>query len=204
MNPLSVTCVTVSLALCLCAGSAARAERPIVVRETTGTVEVRGWEKGLLKGNPNMKHWHWNPIYANPQGLRRIRPGSAPSAKEYRFTKSGQRAAVKRYITANHIPLPSSRDAEGRTIANKDLQGSWSAKSLSANLVNKDGKARLIAAKQGDYSVQDDGDNFAEPKVLSYGDYGKHANHQSTESAHRSRNSSIETKVYGSINKRDF
>lgn len=58
---------------------------PVPVRVTTGVEEVKGWEQGLVKGNPNLGHWHWDPIYSYKQGygvLRQkpLKPGNGPFA----------------------------------------------------------------------------------------------------------------------------
>ena len=47
--------------------------RPIV-RVTTGVQAVQGWEQGLVRGNPNLARWHWDPIYSYKQGLARVGP----------------------------------------------------------------------------------------------------------------------------------
>lgn len=53
--------------------------RPI--RATVGSVEVRNWENNLVKYNPNLRHYHWNPIYANVQGTRLVGPPPRPQQR---------------------------------------------------------------------------------------------------------------------------
>jgi hypothetical protein len=48
------------------------------VRATLGCVEVRNWENNLVKVNPNLRHYHWNPIYVNVQGTRLVGPPAPP------------------------------------------------------------------------------------------------------------------------------
>jgi len=48
------------------------------VRATVGCVEIRNWENNILKSNPNLRHYHWNPIYANVQGTRLVGPPPPP------------------------------------------------------------------------------------------------------------------------------
>lgn len=43
-------------------------------RITVGSVEVKDWQKGIVKRYPNLNHYHWNPIYANVQGRGRVNP----------------------------------------------------------------------------------------------------------------------------------
>jgi hypothetical protein len=49
------------------------------VRVTTGIQQVSGWEQGLIKANPNLARWHWDPIYSYKQGYATITPESAKS-----------------------------------------------------------------------------------------------------------------------------
>ena len=42
------------------------------VRATTGIEAVQGWEQGLVKGNPNLARWHWDPIYSYKQGYMKL------------------------------------------------------------------------------------------------------------------------------------
>jgi hypothetical protein len=50
--------------------------RPI--RATVGCVEYRNWQENLVKTNPNLAHYHWNPIYVNVQGVRLVGPPPPP------------------------------------------------------------------------------------------------------------------------------
>jgi hypothetical protein len=69
--------------------------RPVSV--TLGSVEYRHWQDNLVKGNPNLKHFHWNPIYSNVQGVKLVKPmpknpikGTTPPRKHERATKSAK------------------------------------------------------------------------------------------------------------------
>jgi len=42
------------------------------VRVTTGVEAVQGWETGLVRANPNLARWHWDPIYSYRQGYARL------------------------------------------------------------------------------------------------------------------------------------
>lgn len=69
--------------------------RPVSV--TLGSVEYRNWQDNLVKGNPNLKHFHWNPIYSNVQGMKLVKPmpknpikGTTPPRKRERGVKSSK------------------------------------------------------------------------------------------------------------------
>ncbi|MBC7999098.1 MAG: hypothetical protein IAF58_14205 [Leptolyngbya sp.] len=89
--------------------------RNYYVRETKGTVEIKGWEKGLLKRNPNLKRWHWNPITANYNRMKPIVPGKDPwkVARQHRKDRSAMRPNVQRYMRPNHIGMPVARNSDG-------------------------------------------------------------------------------------------
>lgn len=53
--------------------------RPI--RATVGCIEYRNWQENLVKTNPNLAHYHWNPIYANVQGVRLVGPPPPPKQR---------------------------------------------------------------------------------------------------------------------------
>lgn len=53
--------------------------RPI--RATLGCIEYRNWQENLVKTNPNLAHYHWNPIYANIQGVRLVGPPPPPKQR---------------------------------------------------------------------------------------------------------------------------
>ena len=33
------------------------------IRVTTGIGQVNGWEQSLVRRNPNLGRWHWDPVY---------------------------------------------------------------------------------------------------------------------------------------------
>jgi hypothetical protein len=49
-----------------------------VVRTTTGYVVTAGWEKGLVKGNPNLGHFNWTPMTSYKQGRQLVRQTPGP------------------------------------------------------------------------------------------------------------------------------
>lgn len=73
--------MAVFMVLALISGQRAEAARHSElrsVRTTVGCVEVRNWEENILRSNPNLRHYHWNPIYANVQGTRLVGPPPPP------------------------------------------------------------------------------------------------------------------------------
>lgn len=84
-------------ALCCVAAIAKDQSRPVSV--TLGSVEYRNWQDNLVKGNPNLKHFHWNPIYSNIQGMKMVKPmpknpikGTSPPRKRERGVKGSKRS----------------------------------------------------------------------------------------------------------------
>ncbi len=59
------------------------------VRVTTGSVQVSGWEKGIIQANPNLSHFTWMPMTQNLQGVRVI-PGTSIPRGEIVPKKTGQ------------------------------------------------------------------------------------------------------------------
>lgn len=127
--------------------SAEAAERKAVVRVTTGSVQINNWQHHLVKNNPNLGHWHWNPIYANVQGLKTVRANSGPD----RFHRRSGPAQLHPNVTVtqivprsksvyqrpNHIPFNLTRPPQTNVAAN------LRAPDVSARLANRDVSARL-------------------------------------------------------------
>jgi hypothetical protein len=103
------------------AGNTAQVSDKRTVRVTTGIQQVSGWEQGLVRGNPNLARWHWDPIYSYKQGLGRVGPeplsvkdgqrgnkvsgNSAGSAYKYNIPPQQDNRPV-------HIPFSSKALAE--------------------------------------------------------------------------------------------
>ncbi len=116
------------------------------VRVTVGSVEVRDWQHGLVKNNPNLRHFHWNPIYANVQSREYVSPPPPPKfpvntrpahheikvepAKVDPSHLSFKKAAPRRRIYTNPIQAPTNpsrpvqQDISG-VIVNKDGRLVW-------------------------------------------------------------------------------
>jgi hypothetical protein len=93
----------VALAIFVCTASAAYAEdRPIRgLRETVGTIQINGWEQGLVNNQPNLSHWHWTPIYANVQRIRGY--GDPPPRQQ---PDKQPVIPVSHYVKPIHAPMP--------------------------------------------------------------------------------------------------
>ncbi len=65
------------------------------MRVTTGSVEIKGWEKDLIKRSPNLARWHWDPLYANTQGY--LKAGRTPMPVH--DSKPGSH-----YVQSTHVP----------------------------------------------------------------------------------------------------
>ncbi|MBC8000152.1 MAG: hypothetical protein IAF58_19515 [Leptolyngbya sp.] len=172
-----------SASLLIFSASAAQAERPIIVRETVGTVKVQGWERNLLKGDPNLKNYHWSAIYSNPQGLKRIRPRKEGFTTS-NSSKDGGSSDVRRYFAPKHLPLPHSRDSYGRTIANPSVTGNLVSHDTQANLLRKN----RVERKTSPQMIQ-------EATVLTYASGGYPSQKELT----KRQTTRTEASVYGNI-----
>lgn len=97
--------LTILLLYCQLASPAESSERP-AVRVTTGVTEVKGWENSLVRRNPSLSHWHWNPIYVYRQGMNSNRP-SRPNFnhKNPNLAKSPGTTSNQHYIKPIHMPF---------------------------------------------------------------------------------------------------
>ncbi|MGD9680211.1 MAG: hypothetical protein AB7W16_03405 [Candidatus Obscuribacterales bacterium] len=59
----------------------AKTSRKRPARVTVGSVEIRDWQSSIVENYPNLKHYHWNPIYSNVQGIRMVSPPGPPRQK---------------------------------------------------------------------------------------------------------------------------
>ncbi|MEZ4542754.1 MAG: hypothetical protein R3C24_02490 [Cyanobacteriota/Melainabacteria group bacterium] len=67
-------------------------------RVTVGTVEIKGWQHGIVKSYPNLKNYHWNPMYANVQGMNMVRPTKHSvkgKAKHHRNSSPIRKQSIK-------------------------------------------------------------------------------------------------------------
>jgi hypothetical protein len=106
-----------AIAVGLFLNTAASADQPRIrgLRETVGSVQISGWEQGLVQANPNLGHWNWSPMYANIQRIRGY--GDNDQVQGPHTTGKGatqaqpdpamlQQQQQSHYIKPNHIPLP--------------------------------------------------------------------------------------------------
>ncbi len=130
--------------------------RNFYVRETQGTVEIKGWEKGIIKKNPNLKRWHWMPITASYNHIKPV----APSKKPWKVSRLLRKAPVDRiaqnphYIRMNHAPLPSGHNRDGsmrnnphvsNPLVTHDNGGQMRSRDVAANIQMQRTQAQLAA-----------------------------------------------------------
>ena len=73
-------------------------------RITVGTVEVKDWHKGIVRSYPNLRHYHWNPMYSNVQGWNKVKPPRhSIKGKVPRSTTKHGNSAVKRKIDPKYV-----------------------------------------------------------------------------------------------------
>jgi len=119
--------------------------RNYYVRETKGTVEIRGWEKPLLKKNPNLKHWSWMPITAS---YNRVKP-IAPSKKPWKVDRVLRKAPVERivqvprYMRPVHASMPVGRNNDGSMRQNPRVSNPLVVHDTSGALRSRDVAAKL-------------------------------------------------------------
>lgn len=130
------TNVAITTLIVISVAPAALAQREFSIRETHGSRQIQGWEDELVRSNPNLSHFHWNPMYSTSHSYRRMsEPKTAapapPSGPHYIKPIHERSTFVKRpYIKPIHmtiatpklrstyakpstLPLPASRNLDG-------------------------------------------------------------------------------------------
>jgi hypothetical protein len=96
---------------------------PYSIRVTTGCHETSGWEQGLTRRDPSLRHWTWVPIYSYDQGYIAAnakhslparpknvykKPTHVPLPVVNRQTASQPPAiaSAPKYVKPIHVPLP--------------------------------------------------------------------------------------------------
>lgn len=119
--------------------------RNYYVRETKGQVEIRGWEKPLLKKNPNLKHWNWMPITASYNRIKPVAPSKKPWKVDRRLRKAPPERMIKvaRYIRPVHAAMPTARNRDGGSLQNPRVNNPLVTHDLNGALRSRDVAARL-------------------------------------------------------------
>lgn len=119
--------------------------RNYYLRETKGQVEIRGWEKPLLKKNPNLKHWNWMPITATYNRVKPIAPSKKPWKVDRRLRKAPVERMVKvaRYIRPVHAAMPTARNKEGGSLQNPRVKNPLVTHDVNGALRSRDVAAKL-------------------------------------------------------------
>ena len=176
------TCVPTILALIFFTLFANQAEaspgetRP--VRIILGSIETKNWENNLVRNNPNLAHYHWNPVYSNVQGTQLVSPmprpplnGTAPPGKNPMSPHTVFHPAKPRppvYSKPRAIP-PQRNTATSldyrHALPNHDLAGRILPKKADpqvwAQLKNKQVGAELVSKPE---SVQQNVSGLLKPK----------------------------------------
>lgn len=119
--------------------------RNYYVRETKGQVVIKGWEKPLLKKNPNLKHWNWMPITASYNRIKPIVPSKKPWKVDRRLRKAPVDRMVKvaRYIRPVHAAMPTARNSEGGSLQNPRVTNPLVSHDVNGALRSRDVAAKL-------------------------------------------------------------
>jgi hypothetical protein len=119
------------------------------IRVTTGSVEVKGWEHGLVKRNPNLAHWHWDPLYSNTQAyLAAPQLHPRPGSHYINPTKvNTPRSPQSRYVKPIHVPfnIPAKENVSESVIA-RSLNNP-EKESVQGNVVRSKNQADLVDKK---------------------------------------------------------
>lgn len=100
------------------------------VTETESSGRVYGWEHELTDRDPNLSHWHWEPIgaHSHQRNVRRIvDPNATASAKPLEIVRS-------HYIKPIHVPLPGT-GSNGGSSTTADLNGKLLKKSHGSAVI---------------------------------------------------------------------
>jgi hypothetical protein len=101
--------LALSIVTFLCAHPASavtKRARLASVRVTTGVVAITGWEKALIKNDPSLRHWHWDPLYEYKTGYPSI-PANAGRMKGKIASQAVANEPRFHYTKPTHLPLPT-------------------------------------------------------------------------------------------------
>lgn len=151
--------------------------RSYYVRETQGTVEIRGWEKGIIKKNPNLKRWHWMPITAAYNHMKPV----APAKKPWKVQRLLRKAPVDRiaqkphYIHMNHASLPTARNHDGSMRRNPNVSNPLVTHDMDGSLRARDVEAKLrMQRSQPQLAMNDVNAGLSVPAVRGQYRLAKH------------------------------
>lgn len=130
--------------------------RNYYVRETKGTVEIHGWEKQIIKKNPNLKRYHWMPVTASYNRNKPIVPLKKPW-KVYRVLGKApleRQFNSPRYVRPVHASMPIARNSDGsmrrnprvtNPLVTHDVDGQLRAREVAAQLQTQRTQAQLAS-----------------------------------------------------------
>lgn len=93
----------------------AKTSRKRPARVTVGSVEIRDWQSSIVDNYPNLKHYHWNPIYSNVQGIRMVSPPGPPRHK----ARQSRNPVVKNQV----VRKPISRNPQNQHVVYRPAAG---------------------------------------------------------------------------------
>jgi hypothetical protein len=120
-------------------------------------VQVRGWQGDLIKHNPGLAHWHWDPIYSYKQGVeggikrKAQESGNPRSANQQSSNQPSNQPApprsykVTHYVKPIHVPFNPKAQAEVMARTNHSLMLSQPAISDRVQLMKQPPKLQLQA-----------------------------------------------------------
>jgi hypothetical protein len=128
------------------------------IRVTTGIQQVQGWEQGLVRSNPNLARWHWDPIYSYRQGYATVSPEAMKTSNGRslnRVSGSPGKPAYNYIVPApqdsrpKHIPISPQAMEEVQARYSQEKPKLPTAQPVQENVLgqlnHKDTQATLVA-----------------------------------------------------------
>jgi len=165
------------LSLIAAPAHAQQAEDVVVTHSKRTAYRVAGWENGLVKNNPNLSQFYWDPQtrYTQMTSSRRTGKGALPVGLPVHRTNSSMKCKT--------APLPENHRAQF------SAEEMAARAAVSANVRFKNSKGQLASAARGSSE-----ECFG---VLSYGDNGESAYGQAAGGGSRSQKLSVKAQLFG-------
>lgn len=156
---------------------AQQADDVVVTQSKRTAYRVAGWEHNLVRTNPNLSQFYWDPQtrYTQMTSSRRTGKGAQPVGLPIHRTNSSMKCKTAP-LPENHRAQFSAEEMATRT-------------AVSANVRFKNTKGQLASAARGSTD-----DCFG---VLSYGNNGDSAYGQTAGGSSRSQKLSVKAQIYG-------
>lgn len=166
------------LTLLAAPAQAQQADDVVVTQSRRTSYRVAGWEHNLVKTNPNLSQFYWDPQtrYQQNTSSRRTGKGANLNAPLPMYRSHSSMKCRTAPMPENHRAQFSAEEMAART-------------AVSANVRFKNTKAQLASAARGSSD-----DCFG---VLSYGNNGDSAYGQAEGGSSRSQKLSVKAQIYG-------